>query len=145
MLMADSARTIMTTGCRLHGRCEFCLACLSPRTTNTSSTLSEHGSSVAYVVPAASEAKAVEAEATSDNAPEKETDASSTPTEPKESKVLVDPIRWFGILVPPALRSAQASFASSVEGDIPKLCTLATDLRRQEVDIGRLRKQIKKL
>jgi cytoskeletal protein RodZ len=58
---------------------------------------------------------------------------------------LVDPIRWFGILVPPALRSAQASFVASVKGPIPQLSTLASELRGTEVDIGRLRKQIKKL
>ena len=69
----------------------------------------------------------------------------SAPTESKESKTLVDPLRWFGILVPPALRSAQASFVSAVEDPILQLSTLASDLRRQEVDIGRLRKQIKKL
>jgi hypothetical protein len=60
-------------------------------------------------------------------------------------KTLIDPIRWFGILVPPALRSAQASFLASVKGPIPQLSTLASELRGAEVDIGRLRKQIKKL
>jgi hypothetical protein len=56
-----------------------------------------------------------------------------------------DPIRWFGILVPPTLRSAQASFVSAVEGPLPQLANLARDLRQQEIDIGRLRKQLKKL
>ena len=56
-----------------------------------------------------------------------------------------DPLRWFGILVPHALRSAQSSFVSGVEGHVPKLATLTKDLRRREVDIGRLRKQIRKL
>lgn len=61
------------------------------------------------------------------------------------SKMPGDPLRWFGILVPTALRSAQASFATAVEGSIPQLATLTKDLRRQEGDIGRLRKQIRKL
>ncbi|KAF2741575.1 hypothetical protein EJ04DRAFT_507343 [Polyplosphaeria fusca] len=56
-----------------------------------------------------------------------------------------DPLRWFGILVPPALRQAQSAFASAVEGPIPEIATLAKDLRRQEVDIARLRKLIKKM
>lgn len=56
-----------------------------------------------------------------------------------------DPLRWFGILVPAALRSAQSSFVSAVQGPIPELATLIRDLRRQEADIARLRKQIRKL
>jgi hypothetical protein len=63
----------------------------------------------------------------------------------KDSNKVKDPIRWFGILVPPALRSAQAFFISGVEGPIPQLATIARDLRTQEIEIGRVRKQIKKL
>lgn len=98
-----------------------------------------------FAVADAPEETAAETELPQDDASEKQRDTSSTSQDSKESKKLLDPIRWFGILVPPALRSAQASFVSSVGGPIPRLCTLATDLRRQEVDIGRLRKQIKKL
>jgi hypothetical protein len=57
----------------------------------------------------------------------------------------MDPLRWFGILVPPALRSAQSNFVSVVEGAIPQLATLAKDLRSQEIEIGRVKKQIKKM
>lgn len=64
---------------------------------------------------------------------------------PKDSNKVKDPIRWFGILVPPALRSAQQTFISIVEGPIPQLATIARDLRSQEIEIGRVRKQIKKL
>jgi len=56
-----------------------------------------------------------------------------------------DPLKWFGILVPPALRSAQTSFVAAVEGPVPHILVLAKDLRRQEIEIGRLRKQIKRL
>jgi hypothetical protein len=66
----------------------------------------------------------------------------------KESKTMakpIDPLRWFGILVPPALRSAQSSFVSVVEGPIPQLANVARELRSQEIEIGRVRKQIKKL
>ncbi|KAF2877104.1 hypothetical protein BDV95DRAFT_601518 [Massariosphaeria phaeospora] len=62
-----------------------------------------------------------------------------------KSKQHTDPLRWFGILVPPALRSTQASFVSAVHGPIPRLASLVKDLRKQEVDIARLRKQMKKL
>ena len=56
-----------------------------------------------------------------------------------------DPLRWFGILVPPALRSAQANFVSAVEGPIPHIITLTKELRELEHQIARLRKSTKKL
>lgn len=56
-----------------------------------------------------------------------------------------DPIRWFGILVPSALRSAQSYFVSALEGPVPEMASLSKDLRQQEIEIGRLRKQLKKL
>ncbi|KAL5384103.1 hypothetical protein DPSP01_005576 [Paraphaeosphaeria sporulosa] len=56
-----------------------------------------------------------------------------------------DPLRWFGVLVPPALRSAQASFVTAVEGPVTELSNLLRELRQQEIEIGRVRKQIKKL
>ncbi|KAF2648675.1 hypothetical protein K491DRAFT_684495 [Lophiostoma macrostomum CBS 122681] len=66
-------------------------------------------------------------------------------TSPDNKHAPKDPIRWFGILVPPALRSAQSSFISAVEGPVPNLAALTKDLRRQEIDVARLRKQIRKL
>ncbi|KAJ4357371.1 uncharacterized protein N0V89_001946 [Didymosphaeria variabile] len=69
------------------------------------------------------------------------------PTEKDEEKKSPsnDPIRWFGVLVPPALRSAQASFVSAVEGPVVEISNLVKELRQQEIEIGRVRKQIKKL
>ncbi|ORX91998.1 hypothetical protein BCR34DRAFT_594959 [Clohesyomyces aquaticus] len=61
-----------------------------------------------------------------------------------DNKIRLDPLRWFGILVPPELRSAQSSFVSAVEGRLPEVVTVMKELRRLEVEIGRLRKQIKK-
>ncbi|KAF4310405.1 hypothetical protein GTA08_BOTSDO02220 [Botryosphaeria dothidea] len=55
-----------------------------------------------------------------------------------------DPIRWFGILVPPALRSAQSTFVKTVEGPVPKLVNLAAEMRELEIEIGRARKAIRK-
>lgn len=72
-------------------------------------------------------------------------DTESTPEPTKDSSKFVDPLRWFGILVPPALRTAQSTFTSAVEGPILQLATIARDLRTQEMEIGRMRKQIKKL
>lgn len=56
-----------------------------------------------------------------------------------------DPIRWFGVLVPPPLRLAQSKFVGVVEGPIPQLVTLSKELRVLEIEIGRTRKSIKKL
>jgi hypothetical protein len=93
-----------------------------------------------------SEAKAGdETPESKEGVPEPESKSSSPEEGPKASKKIKDPIRWFGILVPPALRSAQASFISAVEGPIPQLATIARDMRTQEIEIGRVRKQIKKL
>jgi len=39
-----------------------------------------------------------------------------------------DPIRWFGILVPPALRQAQSEFTLSVQTAIPQLTTTIAKL-----------------
>jgi hypothetical protein len=65
--------------------------------------------------------------------------------EAKSTEKPADPLRWFGILVPPALRTAQSTFVSAVEGPIPQLATIVKDLRTQEIEIGRVKKQIKKM
>jgi len=63
----------------------------------------------------------------------------------KKKSSSVDPIRWFGVLVPQPLRSAQSEFIKVVEGPIPRLVTLTTELRALEIEIGRTRKSVKKL
>ncbi|OAL57073.1 hypothetical protein IQ07DRAFT_496745 [Pyrenochaeta sp. DS3sAY3a] len=73
-----------------------------------------------------------------------ESDSTEKGTEKGTTKS-TNPLHWFGILVPPALRTAQFTFISTVEGPIPQLACLTRDLRNQEIEIGRLRKQIKKL
>jgi vacuolar-type H+-ATPase subunit D/Vma8 len=56
-----------------------------------------------------------------------------------------DPLRWFGILVPPALRTAQANFVNAVEGPLPQIVNTMSQLRQLEHEISRTRKLIKKL
>jgi hypothetical protein len=73
------------------------------------------------------------------------TDQNETKNEEKKSEKSTDPLRWFGILVPPALRTAQTTFLGAIEGPIPQLATIARDMKTQEIEIGRVKKQIKKL
>jgi hypothetical protein len=53
-----------------------------------------------------------------------------------------DPISWYGILVPPSLRTAQTSFTESVNSDIPQLVTTINEIKQIESLIYRLRKDI---
>ena len=78
-------------------------------------------------------------------AEEEEESTPETKEEEKTSERHTDPLRWFGILVPPALRTAQTTFVGAVEGPIPQLATIAKDMKTQEIEIGRVKKQIKKM
>lgn len=89
--------------------------------------------------------KDAEDDAQQEEEPAAATDEKINASQPEQGMVPVDPIRWFGVLVPPALRSAQTAFVSAVEGPVPELCSLLKDLRQQEIEIGRVRKQIKKM
>ncbi|KAL1385557.1 hypothetical protein HDK64DRAFT_276438 [Phyllosticta capitalensis] len=92
--------------------------------------------------------EAVQSSAPSPDAPAD--DASSKPEvddkgdDRKKKQQQRDPIRWFGILVPQALRSAQGSFVAAVEGSVPSTLNLATEMRELEIEIGRARKAIRK-
>ncbi|USP82800.1 hypothetical protein yc1106_10074 [Curvularia clavata] len=89
-----------------------------------------------------------ESEEESKSTPEKD-HANPASEESKEKTKTVqkstDPLKWFGILVPPSLRAAQSTFVDAVEGPIPQLATIAREMRMQEIEIGRVRKQIKKM
>ncbi|THY44725.1 hypothetical protein D6C98_08096 [Aureobasidium pullulans] len=55
-----------------------------------------------------------------------------------------DPLHWYGILVPPALRASQNSFISAVESPLIEAANSAQALRLVAVEIRKLRKDIKK-
>lgn len=55
-----------------------------------------------------------------------------------------DPIRWFGILVPQELRSAQRSFTTAVDETLSGAINAGRAMREVEVEIRRLRKEIRK-
>lgn len=73
----------------------------------------------------------------------KEEDSSEQVDEAKHKSR--DPLRWFGVLVPQPLRTAQASFTTAIEASIPDISNLQQTLRGLEIEIGRTRKSIKKL
>lgn len=74
---------------------------------------------------------------TSDEQSKAETDAME--------QISVDPLRWFGILVPQALRDTQTNFTQATEGPIPRLATITRRMRNLEFKISRRKKTIKKL
>jgi hypothetical protein len=75
----------------------------------------------------------------------KTTDEEEVKEEKDVSQKSVDPIRWYGVLVPPALRAAQSQFISAVEGPIPRVANLSKEMRILEIEVGRTRKTMKKL
>lgn len=73
------------------------------------------------------------------------TDPDQPWTEEEKKAPPRDPIRWFGILVPPSLREAQSTFRQGVDDPIPKLAGLSREMRIVETEVARLRKAVKKL
>jgi coiled-coil domain-containing protein 115 len=66
------------------------------------------------------------------------------PEDPKPStkaKQPLNPLNWYGLLVPPSLRAAQASFISAVQDQIPQLLNIQTDMAGLEAQIRALRKE----
>ncbi|GAB0133719.1 hypothetical protein EsDP_00002117 [Epichloe bromicola] len=52
-----------------------------------------------------------------------------------------DPLRWFGILTPLPLRTAQVHSVRSVEEVIPRLVSVAAEMRHVEIEVRRARKR----
>ncbi|QPH16604.1 hypothetical protein C2857_001287 [Epichloe festucae Fl1] len=52
-----------------------------------------------------------------------------------------DPLRWFGILTPLPLRTAQLHSVRSVEEIIPRLVSVAAEMRHVEIEVRRARKR----
>ena len=60
-------------------------------------------------------------------------------------QALQDPIKWFGLFVPPALRSSQAYFRDAVGDNIPALVNVDNEMKEVEIEIRRTRKRLSKL
>ena len=57
---------------------------------------------------------------------------------------VVDPLKWFGILVPPTLRSSQQSFKGAVRDIIPTLANVMMEMKETEIEVRRTRKKLGK-
>ncbi|KAJ6115037.1 hypothetical protein N7486_000815 [Penicillium sp. IBT 16267x] len=53
-----------------------------------------------------------------------------------------DPLYWYGILVPPSLRTAQKSFADGIHNEVPALAAVVVEMRSLEDKINRLRTEL---
>ncbi|KAM3449696.1 hypothetical protein MY3296_006673 [Beauveria thailandica] len=52
-----------------------------------------------------------------------------------------DPIRWFGVLVPQALRDAQRHARTAVQDVIPRLASVEAEMAHVEIEVRRARKR----
>ena len=55
-----------------------------------------------------------------------------------------DPLHWFGVFVPPALRASQNSFKTAAIENIPSLVNSMKEMRLLEIEIRRARKKLSK-
>ena len=67
------------------------------------------------------------------------------PSAAHKSPLESDPLRWFGIFIPSALRSAQASFSSAVGDAVADAVNSAKGMRECEVEIRKSRKEIRRV
>ncbi|KAL8688691.1 MAG: hypothetical protein Q9218_005463 [Villophora microphyllina] len=65
-------------------------------------------------------------------------------TEKEAEAPVIDPLRWFGILVPPTLRTSQSSFKHAVTEIVPSLANISNEMKELEIEIRRTRKKIRK-
>lgn len=72
-------------------------------------------------------------------------DSQNTPPKvarPKQDPAKRDPLTWFGVLVPPALRQTQAQFVKATEEQIPELIVVNSRLKMIEREVWKLRDQL---
>ncbi|KAL9120649.1 MAG: hypothetical protein Q9187_002799 [Circinaria calcarea] len=58
---------------------------------------------------------------------------------PEVSKTPSDPLNWFGILVPQALRTAQSHFSAAVMDEVAQLVNIRQEMVEVEAEVRRLR------
>lgn len=66
----------------------------------------------------------------------------ATSKESTSSTSPCDPLNWFGILVPSALRRTQSSFKTVAEEIVPRIATVDREMRQVETEVRRVRKKM---
>ncbi|KAJ9653240.1 hypothetical protein H2198_007543 [Neophaeococcomyces mojaviensis] len=61
---------------------------------------------------------------------------------PKQDPAHRDPVTWFGILVPPALRQTQSHFVKATEKSIPELLSIDSAMKSVEAEIWAVRDEL---
>ncbi|OGM45929.1 hypothetical protein ABOM_005240 [Aspergillus bombycis] len=79
---------------------------------------------------------------TSSDDPGAQEPAETKPTSLEKKPRSSDPIRWYGILVPPFLRNAQKYFTEAVGGPLPELASVMVEMQAVEKEVKRVRKKI---
>ena len=84
-----------------------------------------------------------------------DTDDNNSPISPKEQqpneemkdggKFHRDPLQWYGLLIPPPLRSSQVNFKEVVHNLVPTIVNVMMEIKEVEIDIRRTRKRISRL
>jgi hypothetical protein len=69
-------------------------------------------------------------------------ETNSQPNSKTKRSLASNPIRWFGILVPPSLRNAQKSFTEAIECKLPELASIVVEMQAAERKIIRLRGEL---
>ena len=85
-----------------------------------------------------------EAHAEDQSSPEAGVDSEEKHDPEPKTKSPPNPLQWYGVLVPPQLRSAQSSFVKAVESPVVQAVNATRSMREVEVEIGRTRKLIRK-
>ena len=75
----------------------------------------------------------------------KDEDSTEPPIGKDSESSISDPLNWFGILVPPALRASQTSFKHAVTESILVLANLSNEMKSMEIRIRRMRKKVRKM
>ncbi|PLN82147.1 hypothetical protein BDW42DRAFT_167241 [Aspergillus taichungensis] len=68
--------------------------------------------------------------------------ADPKPQSSKQKPRSSDPLRWYGILVPQSLRSAQKSFAEAVDGPMTELAGVIVEMQAVEKQVTRVRSEL---
>ncbi|KAJ1335594.1 coiled-coil domain-containing protein 115 [Microdochium nivale] len=77
----------------------------------------------------------------SDDNDDEDDQSVSQPPSPPSLPQAVDPIRWFGLMTPMALRQAQSHGIRAVEHVVPRLATVSAEMAELEIEVRRARKR----